>query len=160
MRYLIPLLLFLLLSVQSKAQSFKMEGNEIVLAESIQFKNGTAELSSETQPGLIAIKDFLIEKSYISQLRVESHIGSKNANSQSLSEKRALTISKWLIGQGIDCKRLVAVGFGPTKPVSASETEKNTRIVFAIASLKDKLVGGMPADGGGQIAGDLCKIPK
>lgn len=164
MKHLV-LFLFCCISVLSGfSQSYKMAGNELIFDEVIHFKNGTSELTNEDQKTLIALKDFLTEKKYVSLLRVEGHVGGENSNVQSLSEKRALSVCKWLSTQGVDCKRLIAVGFGNTKPTEANNTSngamKNTRIVFVIAALKDKLIGGMPADGGGQTAGDPCKISK
>ena len=153
------LLFFLLVYFQfinGFAQSYKMEGNELVFDEVVHFKNGTAELTIENQKALQDVKDFLNEKKYVSLMRIEGHFEGNHQNTQALSEKRALSVCKWLITQGIDCKRLISVGFGNTKPNGAN----NTRISFVIAALKDKLIGGMPADGGGQIAGDPCKISK
>ena len=61
---------------------------------------------------------------------------------------------------GVDCKRLVAVGFGNTKPVADNSTPdgkaRNSRVSFFNAALRDRLIGGMPADGGGKVAGDAC----
>lgn len=157
-------IVFFLLAFNGFSQSYKMEGNELVFDESIHFKSGTAELSPENQKTLNALKDFLNEKKYVTQLRIEGHVGGKTSNPLDLSEKRAVAITKWLIAEGIDCKRLIAVGFGDSKPISAAHQpttpENNTRIVFAIAALRDKLIGGMPADGGGQISINPCKISK
>lgn len=153
------LLFFLLVYIQcinGFAQPYKMEGNELVFEEIVHFKNGTAELTIENQKTLNDVKDFLNEKKYISLMRIEGHVDGDNPNSQALSEKRALSVSKWLISQGIDCKRLISVGFGNTKPSSSG----NTRISFVITALRDKLISGMPPDGGGQIAGNPCKISK
>lgn len=156
-------LVFFLSAFNGFSQSYKMEGNELVFEESIRFKSGTAELSQENQKTLNALRDFLNEKKYVTQLRIEGHVGGKHSNLQDLSEKRAIAITKWLIAEGIDCKRLIAVGFGDSKPIISPRqpaSENNTRIVFAIAALRDKLIGGMPADGGGHISTDPCKISK
>ena len=62
---------------------------------------------------------------------------------------------------GVDCKRLIAVGFGSAKPVADNSTPEgkaqNRRVSFFNAALRGRLIGGMPADGGGQIAGDLIE---
>lgn len=141
------------------AQDYKMNGNELVFDQAITFKDGGAELTNEDVQVLTSLKDFLNEKKYVSSLRIEGHVAANKNNAQNLSEQRANTIAKWLTQQGIDCKRLISVGFGSTKPIVANESktiQKNTRICFVIAALRDKLIGGMPADGGGQIAGDPC----
>ena len=79
---------------------------------------------------------------------------------QMLSEKRALTVCKKLIAMGVDCKRLIAVGFGDTKPVADNSTPagkaENRRISFVNVALRGKVIGGLPIDGGGQVAGEVC----
>ena len=93
-------------------------------------------------------------------MRIEGHV-SGSTTSQALSEKRALAICKKLIAAGVDCKRLIAVGFGDTKPIEENNTPSgraaNTRISFVNAALRGHLIGGMPADGGGVVAGDVCE---
>ena len=70
------------------------------------------------------LKQYLTDKSYISLLRVEGHTDNtgNTAAAQALTEKRALAVCKKLIEMGVDCKRLIAVGFGDTKPVAANDT--------------------------------------
>jgi OOP family OmpA-OmpF porin len=72
-----------------------------------------------------------------------------------------MAICRWLVSNGIDCKRLIAVGFGSMKPIEDSRTPegkaKNRRMVFELAALRGHLIGGADADGGGKVAGDLCK---
>ena len=96
-------------------------------------------------------------------MRVEGHSDNSGNESdmQKLTEERALSVCRWLVTNGIDCKRLIAVGFGSTKPVESNSTPSgkaaNRRMVFALAALRGRLIGGMPADGGGMTAGDVCK---
>lgn len=87
----------------------------------------------------------------ITTLRVENH-----GDAQALTEARALAVAKALAKRGIDCHRLIAVGFGTTKPVS-QDAAKNRRTELIPAALRGHLIGGMPADGGGKVAGDPCK---
>lgn len=96
----------------------------------------------------------------ITLARVENH-GDNQGDTQALSEARALAVAKALVAQGIDCHRLVAVGFGGTKPIADNATAegraKNRRTELVPAALRGHLIGGMPADGGGKVAGDPCK---
>lgn len=142
----------LLCCLQGMAQGYTLEGSQINLADAIRFKAGTAELTQEDRKTLTAIRDFLNEKTYVSILRIEAHVSGVASDVQQLSEKRAMAISRWLTGEGIDCKRIIAVGFGDTKPA-----DQKTRVTFVIAALRNRLIGGMPADGGGKVAGDPCK---
>ena len=155
-------LLFSLFSLVINAQDYKLEGNEVKTAKQIIFETGSDELKPESMAALEVIKQYLADKSYISLLRVECHTdnsGDANAG-QLLTEKRALAICKKLVEMGVDCRRLIAVGFGNTKPVADNSTPEgkaqNRRVSFLNAALRNRLIGGMPADGGGKVAGDVC----
>ena len=67
-------------------------------------------------------------------LSVEGHtdnVGQPKAN-QVLSDKRAASVKRHLVGKGIDAKRLSTKGWGDTRPVSDNRTEdgraKNRRV--------------------------------
>lgn len=152
----------LLIALCLEAQVPKIENNQLILDNPVTFKAGSDELTEDGIKGLQQVKEFLIAKNYVTLLRVEGHTDNANneTSNQQLTEKRAMAACKWLVSNGIDCKRLIATGFGSTKPVMDNSTPAgkaaNRRIVFALAALKDRLIGGMPADGGGAVAGDIC----
>lgn len=156
------LILFLFISAGSIAQLPKMENGKLVLDNPVTFKAGSAELTDEGKEALKPVKEFMIAKDYISTLRVEGHTDSDgNAEKyQTLTEQRALAVCKWLAADGVDCKRLLPVGFGATKPVAANDSPEgkaqNRRVEFVMAGLRGKAIGGMPLDGGGKVAGDPC----
>ena len=152
MKYLLSFFLLGLYGIQATAQGYTLEGNEIHFEQELTFKKGSAELNTADIAVLKAVKDFMDEKKYVSLLRIEGNVQG-SGNDQQLSEKRAMAAAQWLVQAGIGCERLLPVGFGSTKPA-----DKHTRVSFQMASLRGKLMGGMPADGGGRIAGDLCKI--
>lgn len=152
------LLSFLLLSFVGFAQQIKIEDNQLVLDEPVQFKTGTADILPESETILKNVKAFLENKPFITLLRVEGHVSGGSQN-QTLSESRAQAVVSWMVKNGIDCKRLLATGFGDSKPIVANnstEKAKNNRIVFAVASLRNHVVGGMPVDGGGKVVGNAC----
>ena len=159
------LLAFFILSVSATvfAQLPKIENGGLVLNYPVLFETGSAVLQPESDSALNQVKTFLLVKEYITLLRIEGHLpdGNAEAKNQTLSEKRALSVCQWLIKNGIDCRRLVAVGFGSTKPIAENSTPEgkaqNNRIAFKMAALRDRPIGGMPVDGGGRIAGDICK---
>jgi len=144
------------------AQGYKLEGSEVKISNPVLFEPGTEKLKPESTAALEIIKQYLTDKTYISLLRVEGHSdndGNANANQQ-LTEKRALAICKKLVEMGVDCKRLIAVGFGGSKPVADNGTPEgkaeNRRISFVNVSLRDHVIGGLPVDGGGKVAGEVC----
>ncbi|NOT91313.1 OmpA family protein [Ferruginibacter sp.] len=156
------LFLFTFLNIAAFAQDYKLEGNEVKIEKPVLFESGLAKLKPESTAALEIIKKYLDDKSYISLLRVECHTdnGGNENNNQLLSEKRAMTVCTALVKMGVDCKRLIAVGFGSTKPVADNGTAEgkvaNRRISFINAALRSRPIGGMPVDGGGKVAGDIC----
>ena len=163
MRFL-PLLVTLALPLAARADApkYEIKDNHLVLPAPIVFETNSAKLAPASDATIAFIKGYLDDKSYISLMRIENHSdaqGDAKAN-QALSEKRALAVAKAIVAKGIDCKRLIAVGFGSTKPVAPDDTPenraKNRRTEAANAALRGHAIGGMPADGGGQVAGDTC----
>ena len=133
---------------------YSLDGNRLELPGPLVFSGDTLDPASD--PALTHAQGYLAAKDYITQMRVEGH-----ADDQALSERRALAVARWLIAHGVDCKRLLAVGFGPTKPIADSSTPEgraqNNRVELHNAQLRGIAIGGMPPDGGGQVAGDLCQ---
>jgi len=150
------------LFLSSKAQDYRIENNEVKITEAVSFETGSDKITAESEAALKIIKKYLDDKSYISLLRVECHTddsGNQRA-SQTLSQKRAYAVCAALVSMGVDCKRLLPVGFGGTKPIAENSTPggraSNRRVSFVNAALSGHLIGGMPADGGGMVAGDIC----
>ena len=161
MKYLFSFLL-LFTGYAVSAQDYHLDGNQVIIDKPVTFKTGTATLTADGEAALQVIKKYLDDKSYISTLRVECHTDNVGdaAKNQRLSEQRALTACNYLVLLGVDCKRLLPVGFGSNKPVESNDTPEgraaNRRMSFVNAALRGHLIGGMPADGGGKVAGDPC----
>lgn len=140
---------------QSASGSYQLEGNKLVLPSPVLFKAGTAELAADSTSVLNHVKAYLTDKSYISVMRIEGHlagVGQEESN-QTLSEERAKAVATYLVKNGVECARVLPVGFGGTKPVAENSTAEgraqNTRIEFHNAALRGRAIGGMPLDGGG-----------
>ena len=52
----------------------------------------------------------------------------RDAYNQTLSEHRALSVSQYLAGQGVDGQRLRAIGFGETQPIADNQTAEGQRL--------------------------------
>ena len=96
-------ILVTIISIASYGQPSKMENGKLVLDDVVIFKTGSAELSDEGKNALKPVKEFLIQKDYITTLRVEGHADNTTAEStnQALTEQRALSVCKWLVENGI-----------------------------------------------------------
>ncbi len=145
------------------APKFELEGNTLKVPFAVTYDTGKATLKTESAEAIAYVAAYREAKSYISTLRIEVHTDAQGDDkfNQALSEKRALAVAKALVGKGVDCKRLLPVGFGEQKPVAGNDTPEgraaNRRTSFVNAGLRGKAIGGMPLDGGGNVAGDPCK---
>jgi OOP family OmpA-OmpF porin len=151
---------------RTKVTNFQMENGALKLPGAVVFVTGSDVLKPESEEVLQVVKDYLDAKPKITLLRIEGHTdndGTAAAN-QTLSEKRAMTVARWLTTAGEKCDRLLPVGFGQMKPIAgtaaaqtADEKTLNRRVAFVNAALDGRPIGGMPVDGGGKVAGDACK---
>lgn len=145
------------------AVNFEMVGNGLKLPGRVTFAAGTDRLDPISDPVLEFTLDYLSAKPDVTLLRVEGHTDDTGtpAVNQALSEKRAMAVARWLIGNGVACARLLPVGFGQTKPLvvnsSPANRATNARIEFISAAIRGKPIGNAPVDGGGRVAGDPCR---
>ncbi|HTJ82201.1 MAG TPA: OmpA family protein [Polyangiaceae bacterium] len=144
-------------------------GNEIELPAPVPFKTGSAELDTDAGADEILelVRQYMVANPDTTLLRIEGHTDSDgdDASNQTLSEQRAWSVTKWLVQHGVDCKRLIAVGFGESRPLVPNDTAenkaKNRRVSFFDAAVKGEAVKDaqgkkIPMDNGGKIAGDPC----
>lgn len=149
-------------TVSSEPVTVALTDGELVLSRPLTYQTGRAELAADSDAAIVAIAEFLAAKPYVTTLRVEVHSDAQGNTgfNQTLTEERALATARALVARGVECGRLLPVGFGETKPVSDNRTAEgraaNRRTTLVPAALNGKLIGGMPADGGGVVAGDPC----
>lgn len=145
---------------------FELEGNMLKLPKPIVFETGSDKINlEESKNALNHVKEYLTAKKYITVMRIEAHIQrlGDETKMQTLTEKRALAVVNWLVENGVDCNRILPVGFGSTKPLFADnspESSQNNRIEFYNAELNKRAIGGMPLDGGGKAVEGFCKENK
>jgi OOP family OmpA-OmpF porin len=160
------LLLALSFALGADPVRYELEGNELKVPGPVRFETGSAKLKDESYDVITYVQGYLEAKPYISLLRVEVHTDAQGADvaNQKMSEARALAVVEALVRRGIACERLIAVGFGETKPLAPNDSPEgraqNRRTVFVNAALKGRPIGGMPVDGGGKVAGDSCAAKK
>ncbi|HRH40991.1 MAG TPA: OmpA family protein [Pyrinomonadaceae bacterium] len=160
--FVIAFLLFGFIGINAQTK-FELNGNMLKLPKPIVFETGSDKINlEESKEALNRAKEYLTAKKYITVMRIEAHVQSKNdeAKLQTLTEKRALAVANWLFENGIECTRILPVGFGSTKPAFANDTpeaSQNNRIEFYNAELAKHAIGGLPLDGGGKVAEGFCK---
>jgi OOP family OmpA-OmpF porin len=148
-----------------EAQSRKTKVERLHLPGPVLFQKGSFLLAPGSEEALQVVVAYLKKYPAITKMRIEGHTHMQGDHKVNLilSERRAVTVSRWLVAHGVDCKRLVPVGFGESRPiVKIEKTEDdratNRRIMFINAELEGKPIMGMSVDGGAsQLAGDPCK---
>ncbi len=122
----------------SAAKYLSVSGSQFQLKDKVYFETGSANIEAKSFELLDAVAVVLKENPRLGKLRVEGHTdntGEASANLK-LSQERAESVVKYLVGKGIAAATLEAVGFGDTKPVASNETEEgktsNRRVDFTI----------------------------
>lgn len=136
---------------EASAQELRRDGHAMVLPQGLAFAPGSPDLLTQSEPGLALIRAYLAKQPTITLLRIEGHV-TDAPDEQSrlvLSLKRSLTVARWLVEHGVECKRLIPVGFGSSKPRHPPGDTRNERIEFVNAALRGRPIGGLPVDGGG-----------
>ena len=114
------------------------KGSSIQIEE-IEFKAGTSEILPGSESRLNRLKDLLATNAEI-HIEIQGHvfaIGENTFASQQMYKARAKRIMNYLIDQGIKKDRMIAVGFGNTKPIYPdakldSEEQANRRVEIVI----------------------------
>jgi outer membrane protein OmpA-like peptidoglycan-associated protein len=101
-----------------------------VLLANVFFDLNSTKLRSESFIELNKLRDFLVQNSNI-KIELGGHTDTRGdaKDNQILSEGRAQSVVSYLIQQGIDSSRLVAKGYGESKPnISDDEIAKITSV--------------------------------
>lgn len=113
------------------------EGIKITFHRGIEFATNSSQLSASSQTNLKELAEVL-NKYEDTEILIEGHTdstGDRDYN-QTLSEKRASSVSSYLTSLKVANARLTNVGYGPDQPVAenttASGRQKNRRVEVAI----------------------------
>lgn len=118
----------------------KIAVGETVRLNSILFDQGKAELKTESKTELNKVANFLKEN-IEAEIELAGHTSAEGDASynRSLSYQRVKACKDYILGQGIDPGRIIAVGFGPDRPIAPNDTEenrsKNRRVEMRLSKL-------------------------
>jgi outer membrane protein OmpA-like peptidoglycan-associated protein len=127
-------------ALQSKTINVYRDARGTILAMSdILFETGKADLKPELRENLSAIGAILQSLLTESKVEVGGHtdtVGGADFNLK-LSKQRAEAVLNYLVGRGVEEKRLNAVGYGLTKPICPANDNdeckaKNRRVELVI----------------------------
>lgn len=110
---------------------------QLIMENSIGFNSGSSNLSSDIYATLNSVAIILSEYPE-SALMITGHTDSSgsDANNQTLSEKRASSVGRYLIEQKVKSTRITTQGLGEKYPVCTNQTTKgrecNRRVEISI----------------------------
>lgn len=117
-----------------------LEVNATIELNNVFFDFDKASLKTESFPELDRLVELMNQQSNM-KVEISGHTdgqGSERYN-LALSEKRAKAVVQYMVGKGINKKRIVTLFFGESKPVATNDTpegrEKNRRVEFKIVKL-------------------------
>lgn len=95
-------------------------GLVITLSGSVLFASAKSDLLPGAQVKLGEVADALAKQDPLSKIVIEGHTDSQGGASynQDLSQRRAQAVLDYLVSRGVAKDRVVAQGFGPTRPVA------------------------------------------
>jgi OmpA-OmpF porin, OOP family len=110
----------------------------IEILDMVYFEYDKAIIKKESYPILDAVAATMQGNPSISLIEIQGHTDERgdDAYNLDLSDRRAHSVREYLIGKGVDEKRLTAQGYGETQPLDHNHNEaawaKNRRVAFLI----------------------------
>lgn len=121
----------------------RVEGDRIVILRKVYFDTDKDTIKPMSYGILNQVAEVLAYNKGIERLRIEGHTDARASSgyNQNLSERRAAAVLQYLLGQGIDERRLESQGFGESRPATVDQTigghARNRRVEFMILSRSD-----------------------
>ncbi len=123
---------------------------EIALRRQISFATGSDEILPNSEPILLEVADALLRNPDLELIEIQGHTDSRGDLDVNmlLSQRRAEAVQQWLVQHGVEPARLMAKGYGPTRPlapnITAYNRARNRRVQFKIIRRIDVTVDASP----------------
>ena len=124
--------------VRVNAEGCPEVGATLMSMQGVNFDTDSAKLKAESTTVLDQAVEVLNQQAV--SVRIEGHADSRGSDdyNQSLSEKRAKSVTDYLVSKGVDAARLTSAGYGESKPVvandSAANMAKNRRVDLVVTN--------------------------
>ncbi|MBL4637608.1 MAG: OmpA family protein, partial [Kofleriaceae bacterium] len=119
-------------------QTVILTGNSLQILDVVYFKTNKAIILERSYELLNNVATVLNSHPNLKKIVVEGHTDSRgrDAANLDLSQRRAQAVVDYMVGRNVDRARLLAEGFGETRPISDNKTNEgrsaNRRVEFRI----------------------------
>jgi outer membrane protein OmpA-like peptidoglycan-associated protein len=120
----------------------RLTSGEPIRMEKIQFEADSVRLNEEAMPSLDELYEFLYDNPTII-IEVSGHTNGLPADEycDRISSERAKSVADYLIGKGIESRRVISKGYGKRKPVATNLTpegrKKNQRVEIRLIKIEE-----------------------
>src|SRR5262249_4826220 len=136
------------------AEQVRVVGDKIVLDDRVQFRVNRAEIGPKSWALMGRIAKLLNDHPEYELVHIEGFADDSGAAeyNQKLSEERARSVKKMLVGLGVDAKRLTTEGYGEERPreagTSTEARNQNRRVEFQIIARRQEKAFATPVKPG------------
>jgi len=119
-------------------RTVEVTATAVTLTQQLRFRFNEAELTTDSFRVLDALAATLRTDIRVGRVEIQGHTDAvgDEAYNVALSQRRADVVRDYLVTQGVDAGRLLAKGYGTSRPQAGNETEaaraRNRRVQFEI----------------------------
>jgi outer membrane protein OmpA-like peptidoglycan-associated protein len=123
--------------------SVVVKKKQIALRRQISFATGSDEILPNSEPLLLEVADAFLRNPDLELVEIQGHTDNRGSHglNMRLSQARAEAVQTWLTQHGVEPARLMAKGYGPTRPLAPNITQqnraRNRRVQFKIVRRAD-----------------------
>ncbi len=120
----------------------RLASGEPIRMEKIQFDADSIVIKPEAVPSIDELYEFLYDNPTII-IEVSGHTNSLPADDycDRISTERAKSVADYLIGKGIESRRVISIGHGKRKPIATNQTpegrKKNQRVEIRLIKIEE-----------------------
>ena len=116
-----------LVELEMEPSKAKVTKERIEIEEKVFFEVNQDVIKAESFDLLNDVAAILVANPELTKVSIEGHTDSdgNDDDNMDLSQRRAQSVVNYLVSKGVEAERLVAVGYGETKPLVANDSEKN-----------------------------------
>jgi outer membrane protein OmpA-like peptidoglycan-associated protein len=123
-----------------------VSATSLEILDRVHFATGQARIEKRSYPLLDQVAAVIQSHPHLLLIQVEGHTDDRGGAAYNilLSQARATAVADYLISKGVERDRLVARGYGPTRPVDSNGTltgrAANRRVAFTVVKTEARVI--------------------